>query len=153
MQIIEYDEQYVREIAELFHNTTRAIASKDYTDQEINAWAGKTIDYDKWQNRLKLKHPFLAIKDSHVVGFAELEKDGHKDCFYVHKDYQKQSIEKSLMKKIKIEAKKNKIQKLFAEVSITAKPFFLAAGFQTIRSNIAIKGNQKLRNYIMELKL
>ena len=105
IKIVEYDKKYAKQIAELFHNTIRVIASKDYSEEEIDAWAGKTIDYEKWANRLSSMKPLLAILNSQVLGFAELEKNGHIDCFYVHNDYQRQGVGRSLINKIKEVAK------------------------------------------------
>jgi putative acetyltransferase len=47
------------------------------------------------------------------------------------------------------DAKQNHISRIFAEVSITAKPFFESKGFHVKQQTIVRKGIE-LTNYIME---
>ncbi|NJK72265.1 MAG: GNAT family N-acetyltransferase [Synechococcaceae cyanobacterium SM2_3_60] len=64
-----------------------------------------------------------------IVGFAELEPNGHIDCFYVHKDYQGQGIGSLLYGAIERIAQQRGLRELWLEASLTALPFFLKQGF------------------------
>lgn len=57
------------------------------------------------------------------------------------------------MKEIEDRARKNKINKLFAEVSITARPFFEAKGFTVKKQQLVIIRGVELTNFVMEKKL
>jgi putative acetyltransferase len=87
MKIRKYQTTDYKEIADLFYETVHSVCANDYTAEELEAWAPTPIDYEKWQKRLEKRKPFVVIINHLIVGFAELEKDGHIDCFYVHKNY------------------------------------------------------------------
>ena len=111
------------------------------------------IDYEKWQKRLEKRKPFVVIINHLIVGFAELEKDGHIDCFYVHNEYQGKGVGKALLGYILEVAIKNGIKILEVDASITAKQFFESFGFVQTSMNKVKRDNQVLINYSLELKL
>ena len=57
------------------------------------------------------------------------------------------------MRAIHEEARKQNVDRIFAEVSITAKPFFEKEGFRTICEQTVILNDVKLVNYKMEKNL
>lgn len=150
MQIVAYKKEYSEQITDLLHDTIHQVCLDDYTTEELDVWAPTPMDYDSWARRLERTKPFVALENDKVIGFGELESNGHIDCFYIHTDHQRSGIGRALMDRIEETAKKNVCAKLFAEVSITAKPFFLAMGFKTVSPNLVIKGGLMLKNYLME---
>ena len=75
----------------------------------------------------------MAAINDEVVGFVELESSGHIDCFYVHHKFKNKGIGTSLIKEVLKTPNHLHLKKVFAEVSITAKPFFEAKGFKVIK--------------------
>ncbi|NIR45834.1 MAG: GNAT family N-acetyltransferase, partial [Gemmatimonadetes bacterium] len=63
-------------------------------------------------------------EDARIVGFTELDPNGHIDCFFVHHAWQRRGIGTRLMERVVETAVRDSIARLFAEVSITAEPFF-----------------------------
>jgi GNAT superfamily N-acetyltransferase len=108
------------------------------------------MDYEAWNKRLEYTRPWLVIEEDKVLGFGELDNNGHIDCFYVHKDYQHKGIGRFLLNWIEQVALRSGNLKLYADVSITAKPFFKTQGFRVIRPNLVVKGVLMLKNYVME---
>ena len=153
MKIFEYNPKYSIQVTDLFYDTIHVISSADYTQEEIDIWAPTPINYEKWAQRLLKKQPLLVFSNNELVGFGELEIDGRIDCFYVHKQYQRKGVGRFLMENIENKAKKKGIKKLHAKVSITAKPFFSAMGFISLKPNLAIKGKFMLKNYLMEKEI
>ena len=85
-----------------------------------------------------------------IVGYAEFEPNGHIDCFYTHHKYIGCGVGSALMISIIKKAAQNGIKRIFAEVSITARPFFEKQGFAiTEEQKVEIRG-MKLTNYKME---
>lgn len=149
MKIEKYHMQYAKVLAQLFTNTIHKINIKDYLQEEIESWAPTTINYHKWNNRFEKTKPYIVKKHNKIVGFFEFENNGHIDCFYVHHNYQREGIGTVMMSKIIEIAKEQKLDKIFAEVSITAKPFFEQNFFVTQNKNIVKKDDIELVNYIM----
>lgn len=147
MHIRKYQPSDYKKVADLFQETVHSVCINEYNQKELAAWAPIPLDYDRWQKRLAKKLPFLAIIENKIVGFAEIENDGHIDCFYVHKDHQRQGVGTFLLNHL-YKVTQNQ-QKLYAEVSITAKPFFLKHGFKVIRKNIVHANNQELSTSVI----
>ncbi len=149
MQIIKYDEKYQKIIPELFTHTIHKTCNKDYTKEQLNAWANLDIDYKKWQERLAKTKPYLAIIDKKLVGFAEFYED-YIDCFYVHPEYQGKGVGKMLINNIFKRAKEQKQTFLKVDASITAKQFFEKFGFKELKKNIVKRANVELVNFSMQ---
>ena len=94
--------------------------------------------------------PIVATTDNQIVGFAEFENDGHIDCFYVHHQFQNKGVGSALMKEIEQQALHKNISKIFAEVSITAKSFFLSKGFIVTKEQLKKIRGFDLKNFVME---
>lgn len=149
MNIEKYKSQYVEELAQLFTNTIHKVNRKDYTKEQIESWAPTKIDYKKWENRFDKTKPYIVKSNNKIIGFFEFENNGHIDCFYVHHNYQRQGVGNIMMSKIIEIAEEKKLAEIFAEVSITAKPFFEKSSFVAQRKNIVKKDKVELVNYIM----
>lgn len=139
-------------LAAIYYNTIHTINIRDYTEEQVNAWApyDSVKDYSGWQEKLAKVKPFVAVINDIVVGFAEFEPNGHVDCFYVHHEYQGKGIGTALMKAIFDKAKQESIERVYAEVSITAKPFFEAKGFKLVKEQIVTLRGVGLKNFMME---
>lgn len=138
---------------QLLFNTVHHINKKDYNDAQINAWAPEEFDMDLWQQRVDKNQPFIATFDNTIVGFADLQEDGLIDHFFIDHLYQGQRVGTTLMLWIHIEAQKRGIHLLYADVSITAKPFFQHHGFALQTEQYVTIRGQKFRNFRMEKSL
>ncbi len=149
MQIINYNKKYCKQIAELFTNTIHKVCIKDYTKEQLKAWANPNIDYKAWESRLDKTKPYLAIADDKLVGFTEFY-DNYIDCFYVHHEYQGKGVGKMLINNILKIAKQKEQTFLKVDASITAKPFFEKFGFKEVKKNIVKRANVELVNFSMQ---
>lgn len=150
--IRKYKEADATAIANIYYNTIHTVNIRDYTSAQINAWApyDSVQDYSGWQEKLAKIQPFVATINDKVVGFAEFEPNGHIDCFYVHHEYQGKGIGSALMAAIFDEGKKQQINRIYAEVSITAKPFFERHGFKVVKEQTVNLRGVELTNFVME---
>ena len=69
--IIDYDKKYLKQIVELFINTVHNINKKDYTKEQLNAWANPKYDLNIWEKRFEKSKPYLCVLEDEVVGFCE----------------------------------------------------------------------------------
>jgi putative acetyltransferase len=140
-------------IWKVYFDATHESIARDYHPDLLNRWAPPDRDMTQWAERLAQKNPFVAITDGEVVGMAELEPDGFIDYFYVHPRWQNRGIGKALLKIVEAEASQIGVSLLFADVSVTAKEFFLAQGFEITESKSnRILGHLAL-NFRMQKKL
>ena len=153
MIIRPYEKSDAFQITQLFHSSVHAIADTLYTKEEKEAWAPTPPDYSSWEQRLDLKQPFVGSINRVIVGFIELESDGHIDCFYVHKDYQQKGIGGQLLQHAIEQGVKRKQVSFYIEASFAAKPLFEKFGFVVKRSNIIKIRGQNLKNYTMTLRI
>lgn len=150
MKIRTFHPNDTEEIARLFHDTVRTINSRDYSDKQLRVWAPDDIHFKDWESFCLSKHTFVADNNGTIAGFAQLEESGYIDCFYCHKDYQRQGVGSSLYRKLEQKALAMNLDCLYAESSITALPFFESKGFQLIREQKVSKKSEVLTNYLME---
>lgn len=137
-------------ILDIYNRSVREIAARDYTPAQIAAWAPEHGDMRAFAARLLAKPTFIAEIDGRAAGFCDLEDDGHIDLFFVHPDFQRCGVGRALLAHIEARAKQIGLARLYAEVSITARPFFERYGFRVLaKQTVEIRG-QSLRNYRME---
>lgn len=150
MQIRLFRPQDTDQIAQLFHQTVHEINRRDYSSNQCLAWSPKDIYFRDWEKVCSSRYTFVAeIKDA-IVGFGELEANGHIDCFYCHKDYQRCGVGSKIYQAMEKKAIELGFQRLFTEASMTAKPFFQHLGFVVIiEQQVSCRG-ETFTNYAME---
>jgi GNAT superfamily N-acetyltransferase/aminoglycoside phosphotransferase (APT) family kinase protein len=150
VQVRCYQDGDAKHIASIFYNTVHTVNAKDYTKEQLNAWAPYYDNYAVWQEKYAKLNPFVATIDGTIVGFAEFEPNGHIDCFYVHHEFQGAGVGTALMGEIEMEAREKLLPRIYAEVSITARPFFVSKGFQVIKQQTVGIRDIELTNFLME---
>ncbi|HIF94684.1 MAG TPA: GNAT family N-acetyltransferase [Myxococcales bacterium] len=152
MLIRDYDPEDANEVADLFHDSVHGIDSPTLSPAQLEAWAPTPPDYPAWRTRLTIKMPYLACSDGKIIGFIELEADGHIDCFYTHADHQRQGVGAALYAHLLAQAGVREIVDLYVEASEIARPFFEKSGFALGKRNRIERGGEILTNYSMTLK-
>jgi putative acetyltransferase len=137
----------------LYHDTTHIVNSRDYTPEQCERWAPACPDMVAWSERIRLRNPFVAEDHGGIVGFAELERDGHIDYFYCHHEHQRQGVGTALYRAIEAQALRMGLSRLHAAVSVTAQPFFSRMGFIVVREQRNVVCGAVAPNAIMEKQL
>ena len=141
-------------IARLFHDTVRTVNLGDYSPLQVQAWAPDDMEFRNWAKVCADRFTLVVeMEDGTIAGFAELEDNGHVDCFYCHKDYQRQGIGRLLYETIERQAMSTRRTSLFVEASITAKPFFERMGFSLLTEQTVSCRGQSFINFKMEKQL
>ncbi|HHS8465294.1 TPA: GNAT family N-acetyltransferase [Legionella pneumophila] len=149
--IREYTPDDAQQLANIYYFTIHNIAIQDYSEEQVHAWApASSLNVTGWKKKWESITPLVALMDNTIVGFTEFESNGHIDCFYVHHEYQGCGIGSSLMSEVFKRADNLNLKRVFAEVSITAKPFFESKGFNVVKQQIVNIRGVELTNYIME---
>ena len=150
MRVRTYEISDTKQIVKLFYDTVHEVNIRDYTKAQVDAWAPADIDIESWTKSLSSKFTFVAEEGETIASFGELEASGHIDCFYCHKDFQRQGVGRIILGKIDAKARILGIKKLYTEASITAKTFFESQGFMVVKKQEVERRGQKLINFAME---
>jgi putative acetyltransferase len=99
------------------------------------------------------RRTLVAEEAGEVVGFAELEDDGHLDMFYLRKDLVGRGIGRQLYQVVEREARSLGLRRIFTEASVTACPFFERQGFRVLRKQTVSRRGVAMTNFAMEKPL
>lgn len=136
------------ELFDVFSSAIKEVCSNDYTPEQIAAWLPSSYDADKWKSLMDKLRPYIAKVDGQVAGYADLQNDGYIDHFFVSARHQSQGVTTALMDTL-LKAGAGQ-ERLYAHVSITARPFFEHKGFSVVSENVVVREGVELKNYIME---
>lgn len=78
----------------VYFSAIHDIASRDYSPDEINAWAPIDVYWNLWSRRMCGINPFVAVLDDEIVGYADVQSDGYIDHFFVSGTRPRQGIGK-----------------------------------------------------------
>ena len=149
--IRQVTEQDIPALQELFCNTVLHVNSKDYTQEEVADWASYGEDMQHWKELLT-RHDFIAALDKpgNIIGFSSMNAEGYMHSMFVHKEWQGKGVGTRLLAEAEKMAHKYDVQKIWAEVSITARSFFEKHGYRIIKEQKAKANRLYLTNYVME---
>ena len=150
MIVRDYRRDDAAEICRLFYETVHSVNLKDYSPEQVRAWAPVPPDPEAWHGRMSGRHTLVVEGNDEVVGFAELEEDGHLDMFYVRSNVVGRGVGSLLYAAVEERARRLGIGRIFTEASITARPFFGRKGFAVLRRNSVVRNGVELTNFSME---
>ncbi|TPW76657.1 GNAT family N-acetyltransferase [Schumannella soli] len=129
-------------------------ASADYTPEQIAAWAApeqrSVIDWDAARRR---SDTIVAIVGGSVVGFTDVDDSGYIDMLFVHPDHGGRGVASALLAEVADRARARGAAELSSSVSVTARPFFAARGFEVITEQRPVRHGVELVNYRMHKPL
>jgi len=148
---VHYTPDDTQQLANIYYHTIHNINVKDYSEAQVNAWApASSLELTGWKKKWESITPLVALINNKIVGFTEFESNGHIDCFYVHHEYQGFGVGSALMNEVFKITNDLDLKRVFAEVSITAKPFFESKGFKVVKQQVVDIRGVELTNFIME---
>ena len=135
MKIREYNFDDAEAHAKVHRESVRGIASKDYRDEIIEAWAAKEpedspLDEDKVR--------FVAeTKEGEVVGFSDYDKETNElSGLYVKPEYSGKGMGEKLLQKVEENARKYGLDHLWCKSTVTAKDFYQKHGYKITEETI-----------------
>jgi putative acetyltransferase len=106
----------------------RTLCAKDYTPEQIDAWAGWKSP-DKYRAAMAAGEVFFVAEvDGRVVGFAVLHGDEVK-AVYIHPDYVGSGLGRRLLDAVEAEARTRGVELLQLTSTLTSVGFYKACGY------------------------
>ena len=143
------DDEY-EDVVKLITQTVHCVCAKDYTKEELNAWAPENFDVFKFRSNLSGCLNLAAFEKGKMVGSLSMERDGYINRLYTHKDFLRRGIATALFKKAQLWAEEKGICELSLDSSKTAEAFYLKMGF--VKSGISVMSHKGVvfRNTVMK---
>lgn len=129
-------------LAALFYDTVHTVNARDYTPEQLDAWADGQVDLAAWDASFLAHTTLVAEAEGIIVGFADLADDGYLDRLYVHKDWQGRGVATALCDALP-GAK-------LTHASLTARPFFEKRGWQVVKEQQVERRGVLLTNFVMK---
>ena len=145
MIIREYRLTDCKELTELFYNTVHIVNAKDYTKEQLDAWATGQVDLQKWEQSLQEHFSIVAVDHDVIAGFGDIDKTGYLDRLYVHSDYQGKGIATAICNQLEAAVQVN----IITHASITARPYFEKRGYKVVKTQQVERQGIFLTNFVM----
>lgn len=138
---------------DLFHRAIRQTAARDYSPEQVAAWAASNADVTLWTARRASARTFVAQLDSDVAGFTDVDDTGYVDMLYVDPRFARRRVATALLEHVLTWAQEHGVRAMSADVSITARPLFERFGFVVVREQHPVRNGVELTNFHMHMTL
>jgi putative acetyltransferase len=150
MKIRKYQPADCKEITQLFYDTVHSVNTKDYSQEQVDAWATGTVNIEKWNESFLENYSVVAVENGMITGFGDIDHTGYLDHLFVHKDYQGKGIATVICDALEDHVFESGIRIVYTHASITAKPFFVKRGYKVKKEQQVERRGVKLTNFVME---
>lgn len=147
MLIREYKPSDCAELAALFYNTVHTVNAKDYSREQLNAWADGNIDLKAWNQSFLHHYSIVAVEENTIIGFGDIDTAaGYLDRLFVHAEHQGMGIGSAICSRLE-EAAQGTVT---VHASVTAKDFFMERGYTVIEKQQVKRKGIFLVNFVMK---
>lgn len=137
-------------VLSLYYDTVKIINSKHYTPEQIEAWLDDDTRPERFLQKINEQLFYVCINESdELLGFSSITKDGYLDLLYASTTHQRNGVGTLLLEQMLVASKIYKFEKIDANVSTTAVPFFLSKGFEVKNEEVAERNGVKLTYFKM----
>lgn len=121
----------------------RKLCSKDYTHEQIEAWAGRKFRAPLWHQAIDRDFVWVVEKDNSVMGFGHFavmdEDNGELMGLYFRPEICGQGLAHKLFKEILKVATEHNLNRINLHATITARTFYENLGFVQSESDTTIE--------------
>lgn len=134
-------------LAELFYETVHTVCARDYTPEQLDAWATGEVDLSAWDASFLAHRTLAAVEGETIVGFADMDGNGYLDRLYVHRDFQRRGVATALCDALEAATA---AETFTTHASCTARPFLEHRGWRVVREQTVLRRGVALSNFVME---
>lgn len=141
-------------LAALFHAAVHRAGSRYYAPEQLHAWSPAPPPPDRYIEQAHGR-TFLVAQDAagRVIGYGDLERDGHIDHLYCHPDVIGTGVGGAILDALEQAARGDAIARLYVEASENARPLFERRGFTLDARNDFERRGVAIHNYRMSKRL
>ncbi|MGM9590926.1 MAG: GNAT family N-acetyltransferase [Faecousia sp.] len=147
MTLRDYVQTDCAKLARLFYDTVHTVNARDYSQEQLDAWATGEVNLEAWNQSFQAHHTVVAEMDGNIVGFGDMDETGYLDRIYVHKDYQRRGVATAICDELEQNAR---AAEFTVHASITARPFFEKRGYTVVREQQVERRGVLLTNFVMK---
>lgn len=140
-------------LSRLYARSIQAHAASDYSHEQCAAWARLAPSAERLEALMADgRRRFVAVEGETVVGFLDLEANGHIHFLYKAPEAGR-GVAASLLQAAEGACAREGVSRLFAEASEPARRFLERHGFTTVqRRDLEVEG-VAIHNYAVEKRL
>ena len=142
-------------LAQLYFESARTLGARRYSPEQVAAWAPAPADPAAVHARASDGRRTLVAEgpDGAVLGYGDLEGDGHIDHLYCQPNAAGTGVASALLDALQDQARAQGLNRLYVEASELARGLFERQGFTTTaRRDFVVRG-VAIHNYAMERRL
>lgn len=147
MTLRDYCKTDCTELARLFYDTVHTVNAKDYSREQLDAWATGEVNLEAWNKSFQAHNTVVTEMDGQIVGFGDMDETGYLDRLYVHKDYQRRGVATAICDALE---QNTKAAEFSTHASITARPFFEKRGYTVVKVQQVERRGILLTNFVMK---
>ena len=138
---------------DVFLRSVRELGPAKYSQEQVCAWIAGRRDPALWAARMSGRETFVACDDERIIGWIEMESDGHLDFLYCAPEAAGKGVAGALYDVLIARAHENGLGRLFAEASRFAEPFFLKRGWSIDAREAVVREGVEIERARMSLVL
>lgn len=130
-----------KSLVRIFFASVHEIGRVKYDEAQVRAWAPSTPSPIEWETRMRLNETFVAERNGDLVGFIELERNGHLTMLYRSPGISGNGVTEALYCVVEARACELGIPHIRTEASLLAESFFAKHGYSLdSRENVERNG-------------
>ncbi|OFD06774.1 acetyltransferase [Bacillus thuringiensis] len=87
-----FQKEDLETVLQLFYETVHTVNARDYNELQLQAWAPKRLDRERWLQSLEKNICYVAEYRGVIVGFGDYNDEHYIDRLFTHKDYQGKGV-------------------------------------------------------------
>ena len=138
-------------LAMLLFASVREAGLREYTHDQVTAWAPEPLDPDRfhvWATDCRAVLVATSNQDE-PVAYGDLETDGHIDHLYCRPDFVGLGVASQLYDALEAAARSRRMPRLYVEASEAARRLFLRKGFSIVERRDFVLRGVAIHNYAM----
>lgn len=154
MHLRRYKSADCKEILALFYDTVHRVNAKDYTKEQLDAWATGGESESEWDRSFCSHYTVVAVcdKSGKIMGFGDID-GGYLDRLYVGSEFQGMHVGTAICDELEKHAISNGELTVTTHASITARGFFEKRGYAVTKERQVVRRGVALTNYEAVKKL